>query len=165
VPGREPVTRPIYSGATRFDNYGTSDVKLNFAAPILVVDDSATMGRIIATQLQQIGFGDVDVAQGGTTALEKMDKKKYALVISDWNMAPMTGLELLARTRSHEAHARTPFIMISAEADRGHVMAAKDAGANGYLVKPFTAQALRAKLESVLAPEPPAQTDVIEIQV
>lgn len=126
-------------------------MSLNLSTLVLVVDDSNTMGLILSTQLRQIGFLNVDLAHGGTTALAKMDKKKYGLVISDWNMDPMTGLDLLKRIRSHGEHAQIPFVMITAQSDKGHVLAAKDAGADNYIVKPFTAPALQAKLESVFA--------------
>ena len=126
-------------------------MSLDFSILILVVDDSSTMGQTIKTQLRQIGLPNVEVAHGGTTALAKMDKKKYSLVISDWNMDPMNGHDLLKRIRSNPVHARTPFIMVSEEADKGHVLAAKDAGADNYIVKPFTTQVLQVKLESIFA--------------
>ena len=82
-----------------------------------------------------------------------MDKTFYGLIISDWNMEPMTGLDLLKRVRSHSEHARARFIIMSATGDRSQVLAAKEAGADGYIVKPFTAQTLQAKLESAFGTE------------
>jgi two-component system chemotaxis response regulator CheY len=125
-------------------------MSLDFSTPVLVVDDSTTMGRIISTLLRQIGFQNVDIAHGGTTALAKMRASPYGLVISDWNMQPVTGLDLLKQIRSDEAHARTCFVMITAEAHKEHVWAAREAGADGYIVKPFTAQILQARLISAL---------------
>jgi len=118
--------------------------------PILIVDDYKTMLRIIRNLLKQIGFNNVDEATDGKAALEKMQQRKYGLVISDWNMEPMTGLELLKEVRADESLRPTPFIMITAESKTENVIAAKEAGVNNYIVKPFNAATLKTKLTSVL---------------
>ena len=120
--------------------------------PILVVDDYNTMVRIIRNLLRQLGFTDVDDAADGSAALTKMNGKKYGLVISDWNMEPMTGYELLKQVRANPQTAGTPFIMITAESKTENVVAAKQAGANNYIIKPFNADTLKKKIESVLGP-------------
>src|SRR6201991_4954230 len=107
------------------------------AMPILIVDDYKTMIRIIRNLLKQLGFEDVDEAADGKEALGKLREKKYGLVISDWNMEPMTGYELLREVRGDEKLARTPFIMVTAESKTENVIAAKKAGVNNYIVKPF----------------------------
>ena len=122
---------------------------VNMAMPILVVDDYNTMIRIIRNLLKQIGFSDVDEAVDGTAALGKMREKRYSLIISDWNMEPMTGYELLQRVRQDPGLAKTPFIMVTAESKTDHVIAAKRAGVNNYIVKPFNAATLKTKMEAV----------------
>jgi two-component system chemotaxis response regulator CheY len=117
--------------------------------PILVVDDYNTMVRIIRNLLRQLGFQDVDDAADGSAALSKMEGKKYGLVISDWNMEPMTGYELLKQVRANPQLAETPFIMITAESKTENVVAAKQAGANNYIIKPFNAETLKHKIEAV----------------
>ncbi len=117
---------------------------------ILIVDDDKTMLRIIRNLLRQIGFTHVDEAKDGTEALGKLKEKKYGLVISDWNMAPMTGFELLQQVRADAELGSLPFIMITAEAKTENVVAAKQAGVNNYIVKPFTAATLKQKLSSVI---------------
>ena len=119
--------------------------------PILVVDDYNTMVRIIRNLLRQLGFNDVDDASDGTAALTKMHGRKYGLVISDWNMEPMTGYELLKHVRANPDTAGTPFIMITAESKTENVVAAKQAGANNYIIKPFNAETLKHKIEAVFA--------------
>jgi two-component system chemotaxis response regulator CheY len=118
--------------------------------PILVVDDYKTMIRIIRNLLKQIGFENVDDAADGQEAYEKMQKNKYGLVISDWNMEPMTGYELLQKVRADESMKSTPFIMVTAESKTENVVAAKKAGVNNYIVKPFNAGTLKAKMSAVL---------------
>jgi two-component system, chemotaxis family, chemotaxis protein CheY len=114
--------------------------------PVLVVDDYATIVRIIRNLLKQIGFADVDEANDRGTALAKMHEKRYGLVISDWNMEPMTG-----EVRADPELGATPFIMVTAESKTENVVAARRAGVNNYIVKPFNAQTLKHKIESVLA--------------
>ena len=124
---------------------------LDPSMPILVVDDYQTMVRIIRNLLKQLGFENVDDASDGNAAIAKMRDKKYGLVISDWNMEPMTGYELLRQVRNEDAIAETPFIMVTAESKTENVIAAKKAGVNNYIVKPFNAQTLKSKIESVCA--------------
>jgi len=120
---------------------------------VLVVDDYSTMVRIIRNLLRQIGFEDIDDAADGSSALEKMNIKRYGLVISDWNMEPMTGYDLLRRVRATPEIGGTPFIMVTAESKTENVIAAKKAGVNNYIVKPFNAQTLKAKIEAVFSPK------------
>lgn len=118
--------------------------------PVLVVDDYKTMCRIMRNLLKQLGFDNVDEAADGAEALNKMKGKKFGLVISDWNMEPMTGYELLKNVRGDEKLKGTPFIMITAESKTENVIAAKRAGVNNYIVKPFNAATLKQKIASVL---------------
>jgi two-component system, chemotaxis family, chemotaxis protein CheY len=122
---------------------------LDFSMPILVVDDYQTMVRIIRNLLKQLGFEDVDDASDGTAAIDKMRGRKYGLIISDWNMEPMTGYELLRQVRADDILRQTPFIMVTAESKTENVIAAKKAGVNNYIVKPFNAQTLKSKIEAV----------------
>ena len=119
--------------------------------PVLVVDDYGTMVRIIRNLLRQLGFVDIDDAHDGLAALDKMHSKQYGLVISDWNMEPMTGFDLLRQVRADPALGDVPFIMVTAESKTENVIAAKKAGVNNYIVKPFNAQTLKAKIEAVFA--------------
>ncbi|MFN8722804.1 MAG: chemotaxis response regulator CheY [Rhodospirillales bacterium] len=117
---------------------------------VLVVDDYATMRRIIRNLLTQIGFTDVDEAADGASALSKLREAKFGLVISDWNMEPMTGLQLLKEVRADKVLKDTPFIMVTAESKTENVVAAKQAGVNNYIVKPFNAETLKSKIQSVI---------------
>jgi two-component system, chemotaxis family, chemotaxis protein CheY len=117
--------------------------------PVLVVDDYKTMIRIIRNLLKQLGFTNVDEAGDGGAALDMMRLKQYGLVISDWNMEPMTGYELLREVRADDRLSRTPFIMVTAESKTDNVIAAKKAGVNNYIVKPFNAATLKAKIDAV----------------
>ena len=122
---------------------------LDLSMPILVVDDYQTMIRIIRNLLKQLGFEDIDDANNGLSALEKLRQKRYGLVISDWNMAPMTGYDLLRQVRTDEQMRETPFIMVTAESKTENVIAAKKAGVDNYIVKPFNAQTLKSKIDAV----------------
>jgi two-component system, chemotaxis family, chemotaxis protein CheY len=122
---------------------------LDLSMPVLVVDDYSTMVRIIRNLLRQLGFDDVDDAPDGAAALAKMRAKRYGLVISDWNMEPMTGFDLLREVRSDPQLEGTPFIMVTAESKTDNVLAARKAGVNNYIVKPFNAQTLKGKIEAV----------------
>jgi two-component system chemotaxis response regulator CheY len=124
---------------------------VDLSIPVLVVDDYNTMIRIIRNLLKQLGFQDIDDAADGSAALAKMREKRYGLVISDWNMEPMTGYELLKEVRSDPGLSKTPFIMVTAESKTENVIAAKKAGVNNYIVKPFNAQTLKTKIEAVFA--------------
>ncbi|MFQ5784690.1 MAG: response regulator [Alphaproteobacteria bacterium] len=118
--------------------------------PILIVDDYKTMLRIIRNLLGQLKFNNVDEATDGSMALSKLRDGKFGLVISDWNMEPMTGLQLLREVRADDKLKNTPFIMVTAESKTENVVAAKEAGVNNYIVKPFNAETLKSKIASVL---------------
>lgn len=117
---------------------------------VLIVDDYKTMLRIINSLLKQIGFANIDEASDGSQALEMFKKKNYGLVISDWNMEPMSGLDLLKQVRGGDVNKNVPFIMVTAESKTENVIAAKQAGVNNYIVKPFNAETLKGKLTAVL---------------
>ena len=121
---------------------------VDLSMSVLVVDDYNTMIRIIRNLLKQLGFENIDDASDGSAALDKMRGKKYGLVISDWNMEPMTGYDLLKKSVPTQL-ATTPFIMITAESKTENVIAAKKAGVNNYIVKPFNAATLKTKIEAV----------------
>jgi two-component system chemotaxis response regulator CheY len=116
---------------------------------VLVVDDYKTMIRIIRNLLKQLGFANVDEASDGSSALNMMRQNDYGLVISDWNMEPMTGYELLREMRADDRLSHTPFIMVTAESKTDNVIAAKKAGVNNYIVKPFNAATLKAKIDAI----------------
>ena len=122
---------------------------VDHSIPVLVVDDYKTMIRIIRNLLKQLGFNDVDDASDGADALGKMRSRRYGLVISDWNMEPMTGYELLKEVRADDTLKPTPFIMVTAESKTENVIAAKKAGVNNYIVKPFDANTLKNKINAV----------------
>jgi two-component system chemotaxis response regulator CheY len=121
------------------------------AMPVLVVEDSRTMAQIARNLLLLIGFEQVDHVFDGATALVRLREKQYGLVICDWNMQPMSGHELLMEIRADPALERLPFITVTAESTLANVTAAKDAGANGYIVKPFNGAILKDKIAAVLA--------------
>ena len=118
---------------------------------VLIVDDYATMRRIIRNLLTQIGFDDIEEAEDGEKALKKMRAAQFGLVLSDWNMTPVTGLELLKTVRADSALAKTPFILITAESKPENIVAAKQAGVNNYIIKPFNAETLKTKINAVLS--------------
>ena len=117
---------------------------------ILIVDDYKTMLRILRNLLRQLSFNNVEEATDGSMALQKLRQAQFGLVISDWNMEPMTGIELLREVRADEKLMATPFIMITAESKSENVIAAKEAGVSNYIVKPFNAETLKTKMSSVL---------------
>jgi two-component system chemotaxis response regulator CheY len=120
------------------------------STPILVVDDYKTMVRIVCNLLHQLGFENVDDASDGASALAKLREKRFGLVISDWAMEPMSGLELLQAMRADPDLRTLPFIMITAENRRERVAMAEQAGADGYIVKPFNAEALGGRIARVM---------------
>ena len=122
----------------------------NLEKNVLVVDDYNTMRRILRNLLSQIGFTKIEEAEDGSTGLRKMREKAYGLVISDWNMAPMSGLDFLKEVRADGTLKAVPFIMITAESKTENVVAAKAAGVSNYIVKPFNADTLKRKIEAVL---------------
>ncbi|MBF0093907.1 MAG: response regulator [Alphaproteobacteria bacterium] len=118
---------------------------------VLIVDDYKTMLRILRNLLKQLGFNNVDEAVDGGSALQVLRSgASYGLVISDWNMEPMNGLQLLKEVRSDPKLRSMPFIMVTAESKSENVIAAKQAGVSNYIVKPFNAATLKAKMASVL---------------
>ena len=119
---------------------------------VLIVDDYNTMLRIIRTFLRQIGFKNIWEANNGEEALEKLRTGYYGLVISDWNMSPMSGLELVEAVRADAALAHLSFILVTAEGKAEKVVAAKAAGVANYIVKPFNAATLKRKISAVLKP-------------
>ncbi|WP_422862820.1 chemotaxis response regulator CheY [Endosaccharibacter trunci] len=124
---------------------------MDLSTNILIVDDYKTMLRIIRNLLKQIGFENVEEATDGSDALAKLKARDFGLVISDWNMAPMTGLELLTAVRADARLKSIPFIMITAESKTENVIAAKQAGVSNYIVKPFNAETLADKIGKVFA--------------
>src|SRR5260370_18619307 len=125
-------------------------MSIDRAMNVLIVDDYKTMLRIIRNLLKQIEFNNGDEASDGADALAKVRGGSFGLVISDWNMAPMTGLQLLQEVRADARLKATPFIMITAESKVENVVAAKQAGVSNYIVKPFNAETLRGKIQKVL---------------
>ncbi len=117
---------------------------------ILIVDDYKTMLRIIRNLLKQLGFEDIDEASDGHQALRRMRARPYDLVISDWSMQPMGGLDLLKKIRADRKLRQVPFVMIAADGGHENVRAAQDAGASGYIVKPFSAATLKTELVPVI---------------
>ena len=117
---------------------------------VLIVDDYKTMLRILGNLLKQLKFSNIEDAMDGSEALRKLRVDNFGLVISDWNMEPMTGIELLREVRADEKLKHLPFIMITAESKSENVIAAKEAGVSNYIVKPFNAETLKGKIVSVL---------------
>lgn len=120
---------------------------------VLIVDDHKTMLRIIRNLLGQIGIKKVEEASDGSVAIEVMKKHKFDLVISDWNMEPMSGLDLVQRVRKDPAigHQNVPFIMVTAESKPENVMVAMKAGVDNYIVKPFNAETIASKIKMTMA--------------
>jgi len=117
---------------------------------ILIVDDYKTMLRILRNLLRQLNFGNIEEATDGSMALQKLRNDSFGMVISDWNMEPMTGIQLLREVRAEDSLKHLPFIMITAESKSENVIAAKEAGVSNYIVKPFNAETLKGKMVSVL---------------
>ena len=123
---------------------------IDWSMPILVVDDHRTMQAIVAHQLRDLGFLSVDTAGDAVTALIMLAQRRYRLILSDWNMEPMSGIALLKNLRRDSSYASTPFILITAESRPENVLEARRLGVDGYLVKPFDRAGLKAKLAAVL---------------
>jgi two-component system chemotaxis response regulator CheY len=118
---------------------------------ILVVDDFATMRRIIKNVLKQIGFTNISEADNGNSALKALKSEKYDLVMCDWNMPEMPGIELLNKVRADDQLKNTPFVMVTAEAQKENILEAVKAGVSNYVVKPFTADTVEQKLKKVFS--------------
>ena len=123
---------------------------MDFSMKILIVDDFASMRRIIKGSLHKIGYTNVIEAEDGDKALKKLQEEKIGLIMCDWNMPNMTGIEVLKRMRSDEKLKNTPFIMVTAEGQKENVLEAIHAGANHYIIKPFTPETLSEKIKLVL---------------
>lgn len=121
------------------------------AMPVLVVHNYFTMARILKKLLSQIGYTDVDDAPSAEDALQIMKQRRYGLIISDWNLEPVTGYELLIKVRADRETAHTPFILVTGEAKREKLRAVQNAGVSSYLIKPFSAPILKEKIESILS--------------
>lgn len=130
---------------------------------MLVVDDNATTIRILRSLLGQLGFTNVDAANGGAEALTKLRGKRYDLVISDWNMNSMSGYDFLCEVRADLSLKQTQFIMMTADAKPDNVTAAKEAGVNNYLIKPFDAQTLKSKIQAAFTTmaKPPGDFTIV----
>ncbi len=118
---------------------------------VLVADDFKTMRRIIINILKQLGFTNIIEAENGKEAFEKAKSEKVDLIISDWNMPVMTGLDFLKAVRSDKELKDTPFLMVTAESEKSNVIEAIKAGVSNYIIKPFTAQTLKEKLSKILS--------------
>jgi two-component system, chemotaxis family, chemotaxis protein CheY len=116
---------------------------------IITIDDFSTMRRIVKNLLKQLGFSNILEADDGTTGLEAIRSQKVDFIISDWNMPKMTGLELLKTVRSDPALKDIPFLMVTAEAEKENIIQAVQAGVSNYVVKPFTAEVLKQKIEKI----------------
>ncbi len=117
---------------------------------VLVVDDFSTMRRIVNSLLRQAGYGHVSEAEDGVDALRKLENGHYDFVVSDWNMPNMTGLELLKAVRSSTQLQHLPFLLVTAEARKDNIIDAAQAGADGYIVKPFSGEVLSEKMTAIL---------------
>lgn len=124
-------------------------MSVDFNMRVLIVDDYKTMLRIVGNLLKQLGFQHIDEATDGKMALEKLKDHKYGMIISDWNMEPMTGYDLLKAVRADETYKNVPFIMVTAESKPENVKAAVQAGVTNYIIKPFNANTLKSKLVAV----------------
>lgn len=125
-------------------------VTIDTNMPILIVDDYKTMLRVLRNFLLQFNFSNIEEATDGSMALQKLRQQDFCFVISDWNMEPMTGIQLLREVRADDKLKHLPFIMITAESKSENVVAAKQAGVSNYIVKPFSAETLKCKMTSVL---------------
>ena len=122
---------------------------MDLSMKVLVVDDFATMRRILKGVLKEIGFTKIIEADDGSTALAVLKKDKVGLIVSDWNMPEVTGLELLKAVRGDELMKNVPFLMVTAEGQKDSVVQAVQAGVDNYVVKPFTADTIKEKLEQI----------------
>ena len=116
---------------------------------VLIVDDFSTMRRIVRNSLRQLGLNNVVDADDGTTAWDTINREKIDFIVSDWNMPKMTGIELLRKVRSSEQYADTPFLMVTAEAQQENIIEAVQAKVSNYIVKPFTADTMKQKIDKI----------------
>ena len=123
--------------------------------PILIVDDFSTMRRIVKTCLKQLGFENITEAEDGKVALEKLKAGDFKLIISDWNMPHMMGIDLLKAVRADERLKAVPFLMVTAEAQKENILEAAKAGVSNYIIKPFTADSMSQKLEAIFTKKHP----------
>jgi len=122
---------------------------MDLSMKVLIVDDFATMRRILRNILKQIGFTDITEADDGATALKELKKEKYDLVLCDWNMPEMPGIDLLKALKADEQLKNIPFVMVTAEAQKDNILEAVKTGVSSYIVKPFTAETVNEKLNKV----------------
>jgi two-component system, chemotaxis family, chemotaxis protein CheY len=122
---------------------------MDYKMKILVVDDFTTMRRIVRNLLKQLGFENIEEAEDGQQAFSKLKDEKYHFIISDWNMPNMTGIELLQNVRSDPELKGLPFLMVTAESEKERVIEAIKSGVNNYIIKPFTAEILKEKMEKI----------------
>ena len=130
---------------------------LDTSIKVLVVDDMSTMRRIVKNVLKQIGYSSIEEAENGKEAWTKLKADTFGLVVSDWNMPGMTGIDLLRTVRADPDLKSMPFLMVTAEAQKENIIEAVQAGVSNYIVKPFTAEALNEKLNKIFAPKATAQ--------
>ena len=130
---------------------GVDTMSANTNMKILVVDDFQTMRRIIRNYLRQLGFNNVEEAEDGDVALEKLIETQFDFVITDWNMPKMTGIDLLKKIRAENNFKNIPVLIITAEAEKENVVQAAQAGVKDYIVKPFTPEVLQAKIEKIFS--------------
>ncbi len=130
-------------------NNRAMDNVIDFSIKVLVADDFATMRKIVRNILKQIGFEDIIEAEDGAVALQLLKQEKVGLVVTDWNMPNLSGLELLQSIRQNPATAKLPVLMVTAEGLKENVLEAVKAGVNNYVVKPFTAEVLQEKIETI----------------
>lgn len=116
---------------------------------VLVVDDFSTMRRIVRNILRQLGFTNIVEADDGTTAWDTLNRDKIEFIVSDWNMPQMTGIDLLRKVRASEIHCNIPFLMVTAEAQQENIIEAVQAKVSNYIVKPFTAETLKQKIDKI----------------
>lgn len=123
---------------------------MDVSKKVLIVDDFSTMRRILKNILKQIGFTNITEADDGTTAWEELQKNSFDLIICDWNMPKMSGIDLLKKVRADDTYKDIPFLMVTAEAQKQNVIEAVQAGVSNYVVKPFTAESISEKLEKIV---------------
>ena len=123
---------------------------MDVSQKVLIVDDFSTMRRILKNILKQIGFTNISEADDGSTAWEELQKNSFDLIICDWNMPKMSGIELLKKVRADDTYKDIPFLMVTAEAQKQNVIEAVQAGVSNYVVKPFTAESISEKLEKII---------------